>query len=112
MEGDFQFDVRHEARATVITVAGELDLASSGALERELGALTDVGLTIVDLRELTFIDSTGLGVLIHAHQQAIERGHRLAFVRGNGQVARLLNLTGLDERLVVADSTEQLLASS
>jgi len=59
---------------------------------------------------LTFIDSTGLGVLMRTHQLAIEQGRRFGLVRGNGQVDRLLNLTGLEHELLVGDSPEQLLA--
>jgi anti-anti-sigma factor len=93
----------------VVTVSGELDVASSHLLEEELGKVSDAALVVVDLRGVTFIDSTGLGVLVRAHQRAQEQGKRIGFVRGNGQVERLLTLTGLDDELLVADSAEQLL---
>jgi anti-anti-sigma factor len=85
-------------------------VASSQTLEHELGQLNAVATVIVDLRGLTFIDSTGLGVLVRAHQVAKEHQRRFGLVRGNGQVDRLLSLTGLDQELLMADSTEQLLA--
>lgn len=94
----------------MVTVSGELDVASSQALEQELGKLQGTATVVVDLRGLTFIDSTGLGVLVRGHQLAKEQGRRFGLVRGNGQVNRLLSLTGLDTELLVADSTEQLLA--
>ncbi len=112
VEPDFRVDVRAEALGTVVTVAGELDVASSQALERELAALNEVVLVVVDLRPLTFIDSTGLGVLVRAHQLAQQQGRRFGLVRGNGQVDRLLSLTGLDTELLVGDSIEQLLNAS
>lgn len=111
LERAFEVDVKVETRGTVLTVSGELDIASSQTLEAELGKLHDVATVIVDLRGLTFIDSTGLGVLVRAHQLAKEHGRRFGLVRGNGQVTRLLSLTGLDTELLVADSTEQLLAA-
>lgn len=86
-------------------------MASSVSLEHELAQLDDVDLVVIDLSEISFIDSTGLGVLVRTHQRAVERGGRVGFVRGNGQVSRLLNLTGLDEQLVMADSPGELLAS-
>ena len=92
-----------------MAVSGELDVASSQVLEQELSQLHDIPVVVVDLRELTFIDSTGLGVLVRAHQVALEHGRRFGLVRGNGQVTRLLSLTGLDEELRVAESPEQLL---
>ena len=110
LEREFEVHVRAEPRGTVLTISGELDVASSQELEHELARLHEVSLVVIDLRGLTFVDSTGLGVLVRAHQRAQERGCRLALVRGNGQVTRLLNLTGLDEQLLMGDSAEQLLA--
>lgn len=110
VERDFEVHVRAEARGTVVTVSGELDVATSRDLDRELAQLQDVSLVVIDLRGLSFVDSTGLGVLVRAHQRAEELGHRLALVRGNGQVNRLLSLTGLDSQLLMGDSTEQLLS--
>jgi anti-anti-sigma factor len=85
-------------------------VASSQTLEHALGKLSEAATVIVDLRGLTFIDSTGLGVLVRAHQLAKEHRRRFGLVRGNGQVNRLLSLTGLDTELLVGESTEQLLA--
>jgi anti-anti-sigma factor len=93
----------------VLTLTGELDLASSPALEEELGKLRDPEFLIVDLRGLEFIDSTGLSVLVKAHQGAQEAGRGFGLVKGGAQVQRLLALTGLDERLTVADAPEELL---
>jgi len=91
---------------------GELDVASSPELEAELARTTDRELVIVDLRELEFIDSTGLGVLVKAHQHAEEAGRRFALVRGLGQVQRLLRLTGLSDQLPVAETSEELLSGT
>ncbi len=110
LEHEFEVDVREEARGTVVTVSGELDVASSQILEQELEKLQAAATVIVDLRGLTFIDSTGLGVLVRSHQLAKERSRRFGLVRGDGQVNRLLTLTGLDGELLVGDSAEQLLS--
>jgi len=109
VEPTFQLSTETSGHATVITLAGELDIASSETLERELEEHSHAPLVVVDLRGLTFIDSTGLGLLVRAHQRAAERGARLALVRGEGQVERLLELTGLGEELLLADSPEALL---
>ena len=98
----------------MLAVAGELDLASSPtlveALERVNGSTP--GWLIVDLSELEFMDSTGLSVLVRAHQRALQGGWRFGLVRGSSQVQRLLSITGIDERMNVADSPEQLLSGS
>lgn len=111
MQSHFRVEVHNEGRASVIAVGGELDLASSAALEAELGRVigSSVSLVIVDLRELQFMDSTGLSTLVKAHQRAEEVGKRLALIRGPQQVQRLLSLTGVAERLELADSPEELL---
>lgn len=107
---EFEVDVRTEARATVVTVSGELDVASSQILEHELAKLQQAPTTIVDLRTLSFIDSTGLGVLLRTHRHCKQHGQRFALACGAGQVSRLLSLTGLDDELLVVDAPEELLA--
>ena len=63
----------------------------------------------MDLRELEFLDSTGLSVLVKANRRAVEAGQRFALVRGGPQVQRLLELTGVADRLTVVDTPEELL---
>jgi anti-sigma B factor antagonist len=111
VQNHFRVDVRNDGRASVITVSGELDLASSAALEEELARVAESGAeqVIVDLRELEFMDSTGLSTLVKAHQRAVESGQRFGVVRGPQQVQRLLSLTGVEERLTFADAPEELL---
>jgi anti-sigma B factor antagonist len=89
---------------------GELDLATVPVLEDALqGAEHSHDLVIVDLRDLTFLDSTGLHVLISAEQRARRFGTRLVIVQGPPQVRRLLELTGAIEQLrVVADPSSML----
>ena len=111
MQGEFQVQVRREGEAALIAVRGELDLASGPELESELGKLAAPGtqLVVVDLRELEFMDSTGLSILVRAHQRLAEDGCVLGLVEGSPQVQRLLDLTGVAERLQVVRTPEELL---
>jgi stage II sporulation protein AA (anti-sigma F factor antagonist) len=111
VQSQFRLEVRSEGHATVIVVRGELDLASGPELEAELGRLPEPPpeLLVVDLRHLDFMDSTGLSILVKAHQRAVEEGREFGLVRGTPQVQRLLELTGVSERLPMADSPEELL---
>lgn len=95
----------------MIVVSGELDLASAPELEQELNRAASNGaqLIILDLRPLEFIDSTGLSLLIKAHQRAQAAGRQFAIVRGSSQVQRLLGLTGIEDRLTLIDAPEDLL---
>lgn len=113
MENEFRVDVRDQGEAAILVIQGELDLASSSTLEEELDRVRGSReLVILDLRELEFMDSTGLSVLVKAHQRAEEVGKRFGLVRGRPQVQRLLTLTGVAGRIEMADSPEELLSGS
>lgn len=114
MQSHFRVEVQNHDQATVIAVSGELDLASSPALQEELDRVSasDSQLLIIDLRELDFMDSTGLSVLVRAHQRAEEQGRRLAMVKGPQQVQRLLSLTGVADRLTLIERPEDLLGGA
>jgi anti-anti-sigma factor len=111
VQSNFKVEVHGGGKAVVVNVCGELDLASSPALEQELESqpVAAAPMVIVDLRQLEFMDSTGLSVLVRAHQRAVESGQRFGVVKGPQQVQRLLSLTGVAERLTVGDSPEELL---
>ncbi len=111
MQNHFRVELRTQDRASVLTISGELDLSSSSELEDNLARAFESasGIVIVDLRELEFIDSTGLSVLVKANQQAQDAGCDFGIVNGVAQVRRLLDLTGVSERLRVADRPEDLL---
>jgi anti-sigma B factor antagonist len=111
VQSHFRVEVHSEAQATVIAVSGELDLASSPALQEELDRVygSESDLLIIDLRDLDFMDSTGLSVLVRAHQRAEQEGRRLAMVKGPQQVQRLLSLTGVADRLTLVDAPEDLI---
>lgn len=89
----------------VLVVAGELSLAEAPILERHLAdALASATSTVVvDLAGVEFIDSTGLSVLVRAQQQASERGVEMGVRNPRPQAHRLLSLTGLEERLTIAE---------
>ena len=114
MQSHFRVEVQSKDQATVIAVSGELDLASSPALQEELDRVSasDATLLIIDLRELDFMDSTGLSVLVRAHQRAEEQGRRLAMVKGPQQVQRLLSLTGVADRLTLVERPEDLIGDA
>lgn len=86
-------------------MSGELDLAAASSLEEELDRALSSGsdLIVLDLEGLDFIDSTGLSVLVRAHQKAQEAGINLGLVNPGAQVERLLSLTGLAQRLTLAE---------
>jgi len=114
VQNQFRVDVRREPQAIVMQLHGELDVASAPELERELMQVADddVQLIVLDLRELEFMDSTGLRAVLMANQAAGDAGRRFGLVKGPEQVQRLLSLTRVADRLVIADSPEQLFIAS
>ena len=97
--------VTEAGEARLLKLTGEFDLAGVALFERRLhaerGAVTRTA--ILDLRDLAFIDSSGLRALIQADLRLRDEGARLILVKGAGQVEDVLALTGLAERLELAD---------
>ena len=106
-ESIFRCVVSHSDRAaTWIRLGGELDLATAPQLRQILHQeLTTARLIVIDLRQLSFMDSTGIQVIMAADKEARRLGRRLAFVRGPAQVQRLFDLIGLSDRLKIIDPT-------
>ncbi len=90
--------------AAWVRIAGDVDLATAPRLQATLAeALGGAHVVVVDLREVTFMDSTGLHVLMETQSHATRTGNRLVFVRGRRSVHRLFEVTGIDEQLQVVD---------
>lgn len=112
MQRHFRVEVNVRQDSAVLALYGELDLASCPALEAEFERASAQKLVVVDLSALEFIDSSGLGLLVEAHDRAREDGRRFALVQGLGQVQRLLGLTGLADQLPMAETREELLGEN
>jgi anti-anti-sigma factor len=100
-----QFELRTQryGNTSVVRLTGELDMACEQHFEQAMRALEESGGSIViDLTDLAFIDSTGLRLLIGAHERFRARGDRLVVVPGDGAVRRTLELTGLHRVLSLA----------
>jgi anti-anti-sigma factor len=102
----FEIETRPERSRIVVTPRGELDLATVGRLERSVGEVLARGFTAVllDLRELAFIDSSGLRLLLRLEAAAARGGWSFAVNADSGPAARLLALTRMASRFN-ADTT-------
>lgn len=93
------------AGAAWVQVAGELDLAGAPRLAEVLrDALGEARLVVLDLRELTFLDSTGVHVIVDASIHARGDGRRLHLVHGPHRVQRVFALTGNADQVEALDS--------
>jgi anti-anti-sigma factor len=101
----FSIHIDETGDTVTMRLEGELDIATTAGADSELRRVEQGGARVIvlDLRGLTFMDSTGLGLLVSAAARARGGGHRLAIVRGPAAVQRVLELTGLDARLDVID---------
>src|SRR5689334_11073287 len=88
-----------DASTVRIALHGELDLAHAYTFDEELQQVEArrPGCVVLDLRELTFLDSCGLARLLAARRRARRLGHRLLLVRGPAAVQRLFALSSIDE---------------
>jgi anti-sigma B factor antagonist len=94
------FSVRQEDHdgALVVIPRGELDLATAPALEAALDrALTAAPRVVLDLRELEFIDSSGLRALLTARRRAQDAGAEFSLVAGDRGLERTLEIAGVLE---------------
>jgi anti-sigma B factor antagonist len=84
-----------------LRVNGELDLATRDTLTDglERAEATEPKRILLDLTDLTFIDSIGIAVLVAAHQRSARDGRQLRVIAGDGQVREMLELTGVMEVL-------------
>lgn len=98
----------HNGSAIIYRLRGSLDLATAPSLRAALIEAANEGKhdIIVDLTELEFLDSTGLGALIGAHRRALENGGRVRLIVREGAISRLLNITGLMRIFAVYASLE------
>lgn len=87
-----------------LAVAGEIDAHTAPALAAALVAAVDTDPLVVDLSEVEFLDSSGLRVLIEAHQQRVADGRTLTLARPSKAVSRLFEVAGVAEYLRVGDS--------
>jgi anti-sigma B factor antagonist len=95
---DFSMSQQTVGGYAVLSLRGEADISSADVLRDELSGLVDsqVSAVVVDLTGVTFLDSTGLGVLVGARNAAVEAGRALPIACDDGRILKLFRITGLD----------------
>lgn len=110
------FATRHEPQENgrhIIAVAGEIDLYTAPDLKQLLTQVIEDGATgvVMDLSETTFLDSTGLGVLIGGLKRLRSRDGALAVVNVDDSISRTFEITGLDQIFTIRTSRDEALAA-
>lgn len=110
-QGHFHIDVHQAPDRVVLRLHGELDLAGAPALAAQIqkAEANNHAALVLDLEDLSFIDSSGLRVILTAHERAQQRKAEFAVTRGSQQVQRLLTTAGVGDYLNTVDSADETL---
>jgi anti-anti-sigma factor len=103
----FELDVEDDNGRVAFIPRGELDLATAPEVEERVLAAVRSGdrQVVLDLRQLTFMDSTGVRTIVAAHKAAEETGTDLRVIRPSpdNPVSRVIEISGIDEALGLVD---------
>ena len=100
-----------DERTGVVAVRGEIHVSTAPEFSRRLGEALERGKShvVLDLTGVTFIDSTGLSVLLGALRDVTRRGGRLVLALANPTVLRLFEITRLDDTFEILATREEAL---
>ncbi len=105
------FETHTQGTWTVVNVRGELDLSTSATLRAALDAGLGKGTPpriAVDLTDVSFMDSSSLGILVTCLKEVHDRGGELRLVGVQGSPAKVIALTGLDSAFTIEASVADL----
>src|ERR1700683_1531107 len=112
MEQEFRIEDRMDRGLSVITVVGEIDVATAPQLRESLhGVIAQGQATVVlDLLGVTFLDSTALGVLVGGLKRCRELGGELYIVVTDARLRKIFEITGLDKVFPMVDALSEVSA--
>ncbi len=105
---DLGLDVSHGHDRTVLTVTGEVDVATAPSLRERLVQLIDDGRVhlVIDLTPVDFLDSTGLGVLVGTLKRIRQADGELRLVIPQERIKKLFEITGLTKIFDIVDQVD------
>ncbi len=105
-----QIELAPDVARYVILVSGEVDLATSPELDSAIIAALDSGASAlaIDLSSVTFMDSSGLGVIVRGLKRCREAGIELDLVITNERVLKVFGITGLDQVIPIHYALEDI----
>jgi anti-sigma B factor antagonist len=107
---EFELVEQHSGDGVVLRVAGELDVVTARPLADRLAELAKQPLEslVIDLNDTSFIDSSGLHLLLNARRRMTRRGRLFAVICGEGPVRHAIELARLGETLGLVGSRDEL----
>jgi anti-anti-sigma factor len=105
---DLQVSTARRGSLAVLTVVGEVDLDTAGTLADEAISASSTGAAhlVIDLGGVTFLDSSGLKVLVATRKRTEQAGQGLSLVAVPRAVMRVLTVTALDQAFTFYDSVD------
>ncbi|WP_338470869.1 anti-sigma factor antagonist [Niallia sp. XMNu-256] len=104
----FKIDKQQNDNEILIHVAGEIDAYTAPKLREELLPLAEGGnkVMVVNLKDVTYLDSTGLGVFVGIFKQLKENNGELKLIELSNRLKRLFEITGLSNILNISAKSE------
>ena len=103
----FEADTRRVGDSLVVSLSGELDMATASELEQAVSGAPKGSAVIVDMRRLTFIDSEGVRALLAVYAAGNDGLASVRFVEGPDAVQRVLRILGVDQVLAWTQLPEE-----
>jgi len=104
---DLRIEIKKDNEYTHIIVHGEIDLYNANELKEKVHLSTDRAASqnlIIDLKDVDYIDSTGLGIMIGIKRRTTENGGKLVLVLYSERINKLFEITGLNKIFMIARS--------
>lgn len=104
---NLHIDTYQNEKEIMVTIAGEIDAYSAPKLREELLPYAEGKNTIIaNLKDVSYLDSTGLGVFVSLFKQLKKNGGELKLIELSEQLKRLFNITGLHNIMDISTNTE------
>jgi anti-sigma B factor antagonist len=110
---ELSLTTRTQGAHTVLSVGGEIDVYTAPQLRRQLVDLADEGRSriVVDMEQVDFLDSTGLGVLVGGLKRAKAGGGSLRLVCAQPKILKIFRITGLEKVFSIHPTVDEALAT-
>jgi anti-sigma B factor antagonist len=101
---DFNVDVQQRGRLRIVKVAGEVDVLTAPRLGEAVDDEDAYDDLVVDLADVPFMSSVGIGLISSVNRRQTRRNRGFALAAVKGDVAAMLEITGLTEALMVGET--------
>lgn len=106
---DLGIDVQHQEKTTIVNLSGEIDVYTAPKFKESLINLIEEGFhdIVVNLQEVTFMDSTGLGALVGGLKRIKPLGGSLVLICNQDKILKIFEITGLNKVFPIYQDADQ-----